>query len=75
MNLGEHGQQVQRPYISPEVALKQMLKKLDSELIIIELFAFAAYFGDSLHKDDYNRCLQAIRRCEVLRGGINARLQ
>lgn len=74
-NFTEHTRQAQRPYIRPETALKQMLKKLDLELTVIELFGYACYFGDPLHKQDYERCLQAIRRCEALRGGVNARIQ
>ena len=52
-----------------------LMKKLDSELILIELGAYATFFGDPLDKADRERVLLAIRRFEALRGAISARLK
>jgi hypothetical protein len=59
---------------SPDI-VKSLLKKLDVELVIIELAAWAAYHGDRLPKADRDRTLLAIRRFEGLRGTINARIK
>ena len=56
-------------------ALKIMLKKLEYELTFIELFTYACYFGDELHKDDYKRGRQAIERINALRETVHARLR
>ena len=55
--------------------IKSLLNKLDAELIVVELGAYAAYFGDCLPKVDRDRVLLAIRRFEALRGAIHARLK
>jgi hypothetical protein len=55
--------------------IKSLLKKLDTELVIIELAAWAAFHGDRLPKQDKDRTLLAIRRFEGLRGAIHARLK
>ena len=46
-----------------------------SELIVVELGAYAAYFGDPLPKPDLDRVLLAIRKLEALRGVVNARIK
>ena len=55
--------------------LKTLLLKLDSELIVVELGAWAAFQGDRLYRSDRERVLLAIRRIEGLRGAINARIK
>jgi hypothetical protein len=55
--------------------IKGLLKKLDTELVIIELAAWSAFHGDRLPKADLARTLLAIRRFEGLRGTINARIK
>jgi hypothetical protein len=60
---------------SHSTIIKSLLNKLDTELVIIELAAWAAYHGDRLHKADRDRTLLAIRRFEGLRGAIHARLK
>ena len=54
--------------------LKSLLIKIESELIIVELAAWAAYHRDYLPKRDRDRVLLAIRKLEALRGAVNARL-
>jgi hypothetical protein len=55
--------------------IKTILNKLDPELVIVELGAYAALCGDPLPKDDYERIKLAIRRIEALRGAISARIK
>ena len=55
--------------------LKSLLTKIESELIVVELAAYAAYFGDPLPKADRDRVLLAIRKLEALRGVVRARIQ
>ncbi len=55
--------------------LKSLLRKIETELIVIELAAWAAYFGDRLPKPDRDRVLLAIRKLEALRGAVNARIK
>jgi hypothetical protein len=55
--------------------LKSLLRKIESELIVVELGAYATYFGDPLSKPDRNRVLLAIRKLEALRGAVNARIK
>ena len=55
--------------------LKSLLSKIESELIVVELAAYCAYFGDPLPKPDRDRVLLAIRKLEALRGVVNARIK
>jgi hypothetical protein len=55
--------------------LASLLMNLNREMVVIELGAYAAYFGDRLPKPDRDRVLLAIRRFEALRGAIHARLK
>jgi len=55
--------------------LKSLLRKIEPELIVVELGAYAAYFGDPLPKPDRDRVLLAIRKLEALRGAVNARIK
>jgi hypothetical protein len=55
--------------------IKTILNKLDPELVIVELAAWAAFHGDRLPKADRDRVLLAIRRFEALRGAISARIK
>jgi hypothetical protein len=55
--------------------IKSLLAKIESELIVVELAAWAAYHGDPLPKPDKDRTLLAIRRFEALRGAVNARIK
>ena len=72
----EQSKEVYRPVpvIATNKVLKIMLRKIEHELNFIELFAFACYFGDELHKADHEQCLKSLRRVEALRGAISARL-
>lgn len=55
--------------------IKNLLQRIEPELVIVELGAYAALYGDPLPKDDYERIKLAIRRLEALRGTINARIK
>ena len=55
--------------------LKSLLIKIESELIIVELAAWAAYHGDPFSKQDLDLVLLSIRRMAALRGAINARIK
>ncbi len=55
--------------------LKSLLRKIESELIVVELGAWASYHGDRLPKPDRDRVLLAIRKLEALRGVVNARIK
>jgi hypothetical protein len=55
--------------------LKSLLRKIESELIVVELAAYAAFFGDPLPKPDRDRVLLAIRKLEALRGVVCARIK
>jgi len=55
--------------------LKVLLAKIESELIVVELGAWAAYHGDPLPKSDRDRVLLAIRKLAALRGAVNARIK
>ena len=55
--------------------LKSLLIKIESELIVVELGAWAAYHGDPLPKPDRDRVLLAIRKLAALRGAVNARIK
>ena len=55
--------------------LVSLLKKLETELVVTELAAWAAYHGDPLPRQDRDRTLLAIRRTETLRGMIDARIK
>jgi hypothetical protein len=54
--------------------LRGLLARLDDELAVVELAAWAAFHGDPLEKVDLDRTLLAIRRLEAIREAVNARL-
>jgi hypothetical protein len=54
--------------------LRGLLRRLDDELVVVELAAWAAYHSDPLPKEDKDGTLLAIRRMEAIRGAVNARL-
>jgi hypothetical protein len=54
--------------------IRELLQRLDPELIIAELATWAAYHGDPLPRQDKDRTLLAIRRLDAIRKTINARL-
>ena len=55
--------------------LKNLLIKIERELIVTELAAWAAYHGDPFSKQDLELVLLSIRRMAALRGAINARIK
>jgi hypothetical protein len=55
--------------------IKTLLQRIEPELVIVELGAYATYFADPLSKLDRDRVLLAIRRLEALRGAVNARIK
>ena len=54
--------------------LRGLLGRLDNELVVVELAAWAAYHGDPLPKVDKDRALLAIRRIEAIREAVRVRL-
>lgn len=66
----KHGRQP-RPSDS---ALRDLIGRLDAELIVVELVAHAALNGDELPVEDLDRLRLAIKRIEFIKAAINARL-
>jgi len=54
--------------------LRDLLRRMDKELVVAELAAWAAFHHDRLPAEDKDRCLLAIRRLDAIRKCINARL-
>ena len=56
-------------------ALRDLLGRLDAELMVVELASHATFHGDGLPIEDLDRVKLAIRRIEFIRVAINARLR
>jgi hypothetical protein len=54
--------------------LQELLRRMEAELVIVELAAWAAYHRDPLPAEDKNRTLLAIRRLDAIRESVSARL-
>lgn len=54
--------------------LRELFRRLDKELVIAELAAWAAYHGDPLPAEDLKRTLLAIRRMDAIRRALSARI-
>ena len=54
--------------------LRELLKRMDRELVVAELAAWAAFHHDRLPAQDKDRTLLAIRRLDAIRRTINERL-
>ena len=55
--------------------LRDLIGRLDAELIVVELVAHAALHGDPLPVEDLDRVHLAIKRIEFIRAPLNARLR
>ena len=55
--------------------LRELLRRLGPELIIVELAGWSAFHGDLLPREDRDRTLLAVRRLDAIRKTIDARLR
>lgn len=54
--------------------LSELMRRLEPELVLVELAAWAAYHGDPLPAGDRDRILLAARRIDAIRRAIRDRL-